>query len=109
VKSNGRGLKKDGSKSATCHKQDSLGFHQHLLAWEWVIWNYYNSNKGIPMRTGSIIPLFPADPNLTTPMNKRSGLVGLRAQLAEHHCVQLDSAAEAEVAAWVNSLYLSCR
>jgi hypothetical protein len=40
VKSSGRGLKKDGSKSATGDKQDSLGFHQHLLALEWVIWNY---------------------------------------------------------------------
>jgi len=27
-------LKKDGGKSATCEKQDSLGFHQHLLALE---------------------------------------------------------------------------
>jgi len=40
VKSSGRGLKKDGSKNATCDKQDSLGFHQHHLALERVIWNY---------------------------------------------------------------------
>jgi hypothetical protein len=40
MKSSGRALKKDGSKSAACDKQDSLGFHQHLLALEWEIWNY---------------------------------------------------------------------
>jgi hypothetical protein len=40
MKSSGRGLKKDGSKSATCDKQDSLGFHQHLLALQRAIWNY---------------------------------------------------------------------
>src|ERR1700730_8729245 len=38
--SNGHGLKKDGSKSASCDEQDSLGIHQHLLALEWVLWNY---------------------------------------------------------------------
>jgi hypothetical protein len=31
VKSRGLGLKKDGSNSATCDEQDSLGFHHHLL------------------------------------------------------------------------------
>jgi hypothetical protein len=31
VKSNRHGLKKDGSKCATCDKPDSLGFHRHLL------------------------------------------------------------------------------
>jgi hypothetical protein len=30
-------LKKDGSKSATCDKQDSPGFHHRLLALEWGI------------------------------------------------------------------------
>jgi hypothetical protein len=41
VKSRGRGLKKEGSKSATCDKQDSPGFHHHLLALVWVIRNDY--------------------------------------------------------------------